>query len=95
MMGKFELGQTVVTRGIDELMKNDSQFKSFVYASLNRYAKCDWGDTCKEDKRTNDEAIKNGERILAVYKQPDTKNVIWIITEWDRSATTILFPEEY
>ncbi len=94
-MGKVELGQVVVTRGIDELMKNDSRFESFVYASLNRYAKCDWGDTCEEDRHTNDEAVKNGERILAVYKQPNTKNVIWIITEWNRGVTTILFLEEY
>lgn len=42
---------------------------------------------------SNNEAVKNGERILAAYMYGDTK--IWIITEWDRSATTILFPEEY
>lgn len=58
-----------------------------------KYCKCDWGDTCEEDVRSNNEAVKNGERILAAYMYGDTK--IWIITEWDRSATTILFPEKY
>ena len=47
-----------------------------------------------KDKKTNDIAVKEGERILARYEAKD-KTVIWIITEWDRSYTTILFPEEY
>ena len=55
----------------------------------------DWGDLCKEDKALNDSALANGnDRILSSYtNENDVK--IWIITEWDRSVTTILFPEEY
>lgn len=82
-MNEFELGQIVCTRGIAEAMKKDRNLYLFILDALyGKYCKCDWG-----------EAVKNGERILAAYMYGDTK--IWIITEWDRSATTILFPEEY
>lgn len=92
----FDLGQIVVTRKIYERIKKDPEFHDFVTLSLyGRYPKCDWGDTCEEDKRSNDEAVKNGKRILAVYKRKPTNETIWIITEWDRSVTTVLFPDEY
>ncbi len=92
---KFELGRLVLTIGVDKKMKEDSSFKNFVQVSLGRYVQCDWGDTCDEDKQTDDVALKNGERILAVYKHEKSGTKIWIITEWDRSVTTILFPDEY
>lgn len=77
-------------------MRDSSDFYCFVMESLySKYVHGDWGDTCKEDKKVNDDAVKNGERILAVYRDPNTEKTIWIITEWDRSATTILFPYEY
>lgn len=89
-MNEFELGQVVCTRGIAEAMKKDRNLYLFILDALyGKYCKCDWGDTCEEDVRSNNEAVKNGERILAAYMYGDTK--IWIITEWDRSATTILF----
>ncbi len=92
---KFELGEIVVTRGVDERMKADQKFNRFVQMSLGRYANCDWGDTCDEDSALNDEATIEGKRILAVYIMPDTNVAIWIITERDRSTTTLLFPKEY
>lgn len=95
MAEKLNLGKTVVTRGIDERMDKDPLFGKFVLKSLGRYTNCDWGDTCDEDKKSNEDAVINGERILAVYIYPKTKEKIWIITEWDRSITTILFPDEY
>lgn len=64
-----------------------------IAACLNRHAKGDWGDVCDEDKKANDFALDNKERILSSYTLDDTK--IWIITEWDRSVTTVLFPSEY
>lgn len=94
-MPKFEIGQLVATRGIADRMSSDKEFAEFVLASLKRYTRCDWGDTCEEDKRENDYALKNGERLLAVYVSQKSDATIWIITEWDRSATTILLPEEY
>lgn len=69
-----------------------NRFALFSY--LTRYANGDWGDVCKEDWKINDEALKNGLRLLSEYKLPDGR-WIWIITEWDRSTTTLLLLEEY
>lgn len=93
-MNKFKVGQTVVTRAIDELMQTDKSFTAFINESFNRYLNCDWGSVCDEDKSLNDDAVKNGKRILAAYVD-STGRKIWIITEWDRSVTTILFPTDY
>ena len=92
---KFELGTIVVTRGIDEKMKSSEIFKDFVIRSLARHIDCDWGDLCEEDKETNDKSVENGGRLFSSYIYGSDKEKIWIITEWDRSVTTILFPEEY
>lgn len=62
--------------------------------ALTRHLRGDWGDTCDEDKDSNDRAIKSGERIFSVYHSEEGVK-FWIITEWDRSATTILLPDEY
>lgn len=94
-MDKFEYGQLVATADMTVKMESDDAFKDFVFESIKRYSSCDWGDTCDEDKQLNDDAVKNGERVLAVYACPATGEKIWIITEWDRSVTTILFPDEY
>jgi hypothetical protein len=91
----FKLGQIAFTKGVWREMGDNSAFGKFVSESFVKYAHCDWGQTCDEDKALNDEAVKTGEdRILAVY-ETDGLPKIWIITEWDRSATTILFPSEY
>lgn len=90
---KFKLGQVVTTRTINNDMAEDSTFAKEVTESLKRYVNCDWGDTHEDDKPINDDAVKHGDRILAAYKT--SKGKIWIITEWDRSATTVLYPDEY
>lgn len=91
---KFQLGQTVVTRGISERIANDTEFAKFITESFKRYVNCDWGDLCEEDKEMNDSAVKNNDdRILAKYSFNNED--IYIITEWDRSVTTILFTNEY
>lgn len=95
MARKFELGKTVVTAAIAARIEEDKDFADFVQESFRRYIKCDWGDTCEEDKQTNEDALRDGERLLAVYIYPKTGEKIWIITEWDRSVTTALFPEDY
>ena len=95
-MKKFEHGQIAVTRGVYDAMVNNASFAEFVRKSLyEKYLNCDWGDTCDEDAKSNDYALGHEKRILAVYTQPGTDNTIWIITEWDRSVTTVLFPSEY
>lgn len=103
---QFQLGRVVATRSIADLMAKNEQFGKFVSDSLKRYVTCDWGTLDREDHQANDRAVQNGdERILAAYPFPsgDTlftemfplDNKIWIITEWDRSVTTILLPSEY
>lgn len=97
-MGKrFKLGRLVATAAVADCAMKDHTFAAFVSKSVRLYENGDWGQTCKEDKQQNDHAVENGERILAVYEQAGVKEPmkIWIITEWDRSVTTILFPEEY
>jgi len=61
---------------------------------LARHESCDWGDLCEEDKQANDRAMCDGGRLLSAYTVDDDLK-LWIITEWDRSVTTILLPEEY
>lgn len=87
---KFAIGQVVITRGVNAEISKSIEFSKFILESIARFRNCDWGDVPEEDKRMNDAAVKNGDdRIVARY------NNIYIITEWDRSATTILFTNEY
>lgn len=92
-MGKFSLGKLVMTRAVHEKMNSDIDFAIGVLGSFERYRSCDWGDLCSEDKAENEKALRNGERIFALYNIGNEK--IYIITEWDRSVTTILFSHEY
>ena len=88
----FELGHVVMTPGAAELGVDFAPY-------LSRYAQGDWGDDLDSfDRRQNDTAVKEGYRILSAYTIPigdDVTERIWIITEADRSATTILLPSEY
>jgi hypothetical protein len=61
---------------------------------LQRHQRCDWGVVDKEDWESNDWSLENDERILSAYRLANGVKV-WIITESDRSTTTILLPEEY
>ena len=97
-MSNFKLGKLVATAAVVDMMQKDHVFAAFVSKSIRRYEECDWGDTCEEDKKTNYKALEDGGiNILATYEQAGVKTPmkILITTEWDRSATTILFPEEY
>lgn len=60
---------------------------------IRRHSKGDWGDLSEEDKKENDLSVKEGFRILSSYSIRE--KTIWVITEADRSATTLLFPDEY
>jgi len=90
----FPLGQLVMTRGVADQVAEDSDFAKFCLRSLVRHAKGDWGDLCKEDAAENEDALKVGNRLMSVYKLKDDQK-IYIITEWDRSVTTILWPSDY
>jgi len=92
---KFELGQLVWTRGVNEKVAEDEEFAEFAAESLKRHINGDWGDLCDEDKQENELALTEGNlRLFSAYEKEGLPK-IWIITEADRSATTILFPDEY
>ena len=91
---RFDLGRLVNTIGINDFMEDKPENELYIYECLNRYINCDWGEMCDEDKELNDDALTSGGRIFASYETNGMPK-IWIITEWDRSATTILFPSEY
>lgn len=86
---RFELGQVLITPGAyEELNLRDAA------NGLLRHSTGDFGEVSEEDKALNEEAIETGERILSAYYDRDGVKY-WIITEWDRSATTVLLPSEY
>lgn len=93
-MMRMQLGQVVMTRGISEAAKKDKEFAEFVACYLEMYIDRDWGDTCADDAYANDDAMEKGDaRVVAKYNHIFRN--IFIITEWDRSVTTILFCHEY
>lgn len=94
-MAKFKLGKVLLTRGVNDMVASNGKFAKFVAKSFTRHCNGDWGDLCEEDKEMNESGLKNGDdRLFSKYNYDDETS-IYIITEWDRSATTILFPEEY
>ena len=88
----FQLGQLVSTPGALQVLEEAGQAPSHF---LGRHTKGDWGEMSDEDKSANDRAVVlGGERIFSAYAVK-TGEKIWIITEADRSSTTILLPAEY
>jgi hypothetical protein len=84
----LELGQVVMTRGVDDAFPR-VELRPY----LERHRNHDWGSISKHDHAVNQEALKTGERVMSVYDVMG--KTIWIITEADRSITTILLPSEY
>jgi len=86
---KFPLGQTVITpNALAGLTQAD------VLTALGRHAAGDWGDVNAEDWEENDRALQQGDRLLSAH-QSAAGVKFWVITEWDRSVTTVLLPEDY
>lgn len=86
---KFELGQLVAT---PNALANVSHEE--IQTSLSRHVRGDWGDCCPDDTAANDNALLEGSRLLSVYHTAN-QTKYWIITEWNRSVTTVLLPEDY
>ena len=87
----FTLGAVVATPGALAAL---DQYATDASTLLARHESGDWGDVPPEDRRENDLSVANGFRILSSYSiGADTR--IWIITEADRSVTTLLLPDEY
>lgn len=86
----FALGQTFTTPGALVVMQG---MGISPVSLLSRHQAGDWGDLDEEDKRENETAVKHGFRVFSSYVFDTVK--FWVVTEADRSATTILLPEEY
>jgi hypothetical protein len=87
----FPSGRFVATPGalalLEQVNKSSLEF-------LSRHLRGDWGDLCQEDKTENELSLKYGYRLISSYQVSDTEE-LWVITEADRSVTTLLLPEEY
>jgi hypothetical protein len=88
---KFSPGNIVATPGVLEAFRASGDDP---LAYVVRHLAGDWGDLSEEDRRDNDLSLRLGFRLLSAYKLSNGTKV-WIITEADRSATTILLPDEY
>ena len=88
-LGRFKLGKLFITPGARDAVSIEE-----VETLLQRHASCDWGDCCEEDWDSNVTALYEGTRIFSVYTANGGEKV-WMITEADRSSTTLLLPMEY
>jgi hypothetical protein len=87
----FPAGQIVATPGALALLQ---QANKSPLEFLSRHLRGDWGDLCQEDKAENELGLKFGFRLMSSYQVTQTEK-LWVITEADRSATTLLLPAEY
>jgi len=86
---KFSLGRLVATPGaLTSVPRHD------ITTALSRHVSGDWGEVGPEDWQTNEDSLVQGLRLLSVYYTAD-QTKFWIITEADRSGTTVLLPEDY
>jgi hypothetical protein len=85
---KFQPGTIVTTLGALDVATREQ-----IAVILARHLRGDWGEVDHEDAAANERAIKDGERLLSVYDVNGEK--LWVITEANRSATTVLTPDEY
>lgn len=100
-MPNLNTGRLFSTNNITSFLVNE-EFKCFVEDCYKRHQSKDWGDLEEEDKECNNFALENNSRILSSYNISENleklnlpNNRIWIITEYDRNCTTILFPSDY
>ena len=90
-VARFPLGQTLITPGAQEAIRDAGQMP---LEFLLKHQSGDWGEVCEEDRRENELSLREGFRLLSAYLTREGEK-LWVITEWDRSATTILLPSEY
>lgn len=87
--GKFPLGHIVATPGVIEEVPHDE-----LQDSLSRHHHGDWGEVCEHDRQENERSLRENSRLLSVYRSKAGVK-FYIITEHDRSVTTVLLPSEY
>ena len=85
---RFPLGRIVMTANAGQQLAATA-----VVEGLRRHAAGDWGEICPEDRGQNELSLTHGSRLLSVYGSGGKR--FWIITEADRSVTTVLMPEDY
>jgi hypothetical protein len=85
---RLSLGRLAITPNASLRLRTEE-----VLSALRRHAFGDWGDLCPEDTLANDTALHHGDRLLSAYGQGADR--FWIITEADRSVTTILLADDY
>jgi hypothetical protein len=90
MTAPLPLGRVMATPGALKLLL---EVDGHPFELLARHATGDWGNLCAFDRRQNQIALREGYRVLSSY--PIRTERVWVITEADRSITTILLPEEY
>jgi len=91
LQARFSMGQVVATPGALDVIADAGQNP---LDFLSRHCVGDWGELDDEDKQANQEALLTEGRLMSAYNT--AKGVrIWVITEWDRSVTTILLPGDY
>ena len=90
MMGHLPLGRVLATPGALKVLSDAGEDPS---GYLARHASGDWGEVPPEDARENERSLEHGRRLLSSYPAGEAR--VWVITEADRSITTILLPEEY
>jgi hypothetical protein len=90
MRAPLHLGKVLATPGALKLL---TEVGVHPFDFLTRHATGDWGELCAFDRRQNEIALREGYRVLSSYDVPAGR--VWIVTEADRSVTTILLPEEY
>jgi hypothetical protein len=91
ILRQFQLGQIVITANAHETLPAED-----VLDALIRHSACDWGDVGEEDRQENELSLLEGFRLFSVYQTSELPpRKFWIITEADRSATTVLLPEDY
>ncbi len=86
------LGQCVMTPGAKNTLES---IGIEPFALLRRHQSGDWQDMSRDDQAANRDAIEHGGRVFTAYKLTDAQIRVWVITEADRSSTTILLPSEY
>ena len=96
----FQTGNLIVTKSIAHKMYESGEFSAFCQTCLDKHKSGEWGDLEEEDIEYNNEALISNQRLLSCYLLPKDFKIlddkkIYIITEWDRSITTILLPSEY
>ena len=88
---RFPLGRITATPGALRALERAEQLPA---EFLDRHVNGDWGEVPEEDKQENEFSIQHGFRIFSAYTT-SAGDKIWVITEADRSATTLLLPSEY